>query len=207
MGIHMPSPAKRKAGKMTNKVSNKFLRFIIKDIDGAKIGISALLPIPKIEETHHAAKQLAIPFLFQFEVDVAGAATEYVDLVEEIVRPPFVHLRLDIALADRHLGIDRLAHLGQIVTHGLLARDETGVHDMGILRCRFCVGEVHAQFVFGPLALILLGLGCSTVVNTWRWVSIKVKAKAAPNTSEIVIEAHTPVRPDPPALIKMGGMR
>jgi hypothetical protein len=64
MGIHMPSPAKRKAGKRTKRVTSKFLHFIIIEIDGAKIGISALFPIPKIKETHHAAKQLTIPFLF-----------------------------------------------------------------------------------------------------------------------------------------------
>ena len=203
----MPSPAKRKAGKMTNKVSNKFLRFIIKDIDGAKIGISALLPIPKIEETHHAAKQLAIPFLLQFEVNVAGAATKYMELIEKVVRPPFMHLRLDVALADRHLRIDRFANLRQILAHGLLACDEAGVHDVGTIKFCYRVGEVHAQFVFGPLALILLGLGCSTVLKTWRWDSIKAKAKAAPNTSEIVSEAHTPVSPSPPALTKMAGTK
>ena len=148
-----------------------------------------------------------MPGLFQLKVNIARAAAEHMYLVKEIVGAPFMHLGFNVTLADRHLGIDRFAHLSQILSHGLLACDETGVHDVCTIKSRFCVGEVHAQFVFGPLALILLGLGCSTVLKTWRWVSIKAKAKAAPNTSEMVIEAHTPVRPAPPALMKMGGMR
>ena len=163
--------------------------------------------VPKIEETHHAAKQLTMPRLFQLKVHIAGTAAEHVYLVKEIVRSPLMHLRLDVTLADCHFGIDRFAHLGQIFTHGLLACDEAGVHDVSPIKFCYRVGEVHAQFVLGPLALIFLGLGCSTVLKTWRWVSIKTKAKAAPNTSEIVIEAHTPVRPEPPALMKSGGMR
>ena len=94
------------------------------------------------------------------------------ELIEKVVRPPLMHLRLDVALADRHLRINRLAHLSQILTHGLLAFDEAGVNDVSAIGCRFCVGEVHTQFVFGPFALILLGLGCSTVLKTWRWDSI-----------------------------------
>lgn len=148
-----------------------------------------------------------MPRLLQLKVDIAGATAEHVNLVEEIMCPPLMHLRLDVTLADRHLGIDHLAHLSQIVTHSLLARDETGVHNVGAIQFCYRVRKVHAQFVFGPLAWIFLGLGCSTVLKTWRWVNIKTKAKAAPNTSEMVIEAHTPVRPEPPALMKSGGIR
>ena len=166
MGIHMPSPAKRNAGKRTKKVNNKDLRFIIKDIDGAKIGNSALFPIPKIKETHHATKQLSIPRLLQFEVDIAGTAAKHVKLIEKVVRPPFVHLRFDVTLTDRHFWSNSFAHLFQIVTHGLLACDEAGIHDVSAIKFCYRVSKVHAQFVFGPLALILLGLGCSTVVKT-----------------------------------------
>ena len=102
--------------------------------------------IPKIKETHHTAKQLAIPRLFQFEVDIAGAAAKHVELIEKIVRPPFMHLRLDIALADRHLWGNGLTHLFQILTHGLLALDETGIHDVGTFFGGYGVGEIHFQY-------------------------------------------------------------
>ncbi len=107
-----------------------------------------------------------MPWLFQLKVDIAGAAAKHVYLVEEIMRTPFVHHRLEVALADRHLGIDRFAHLDQIVTHGLLACDEARVHDVSAIKFCYRVGEVHAQFVFGPLALSFLGLGCSTILKT-----------------------------------------
>ena len=86
--------------------------------------------IPKIKETYHTAKQFAIPGLLQFKVDIAGAAAKHVQVVEKVVRAPFVHLRLDVALTDRHFRIGHLAHLFQIVTHGLLALDEAGIDDM-----------------------------------------------------------------------------
>ena len=174
----------------------------------AKIRFLRLLSVPKIKETHYTAKQFAVPGLLQFEVDITGAAAEHVEVVEEVVRPPFVHLRLDITLANSHFRCDFFAHLGQILPHGLFALDKAGVHDMGAIFGCYCVGEVHSQFVFGPLALIkcFRGLGCSTVLNTWRCVSISRKANTAPNTSEMVIEAQTPVRPLMPMPSKMGGM-
>jgi hypothetical protein len=55
-----------------------------------------------------------------------------------------MYLRLDISLANSHFRGSGLAHLFQILTHGLLARDETGVHDVGTFGCRFSVGEIHA---------------------------------------------------------------
>ena len=47
----------------------------------------------------------------------------------------------------------------------------------------------------------------STTRNTFRWLNISKKANKAPNTSEMVREAHTPVRPEPPIFIKMFGTR
>ena len=38
--------------------------------------------IPEIKETHHTAKQLAIPDLLQFKVNVFGAAAEDVNTIE-----------------------------------------------------------------------------------------------------------------------------
>ncbi len=90
----------------------------------------SVFEIPKIKETYHAAKQFAVPGLFQLKVDIAGAAAKHVQVVEKVVRAPFVHLRLDVALTDRHFRIGHLAHLFQIVTHGLLALDEAGIDDM-----------------------------------------------------------------------------
>ena len=48
--------------------------------------------IPKIKETYHAAKQLAVPGLFQLKVDIACAAAKHMKVVEKVVRPPFMHL-------------------------------------------------------------------------------------------------------------------
>ena len=165
--------------------------------------------IPKIKETHHTAKQFAVPGLLQFEIDIASAAAEHVNVVEKVVRPPFMYLRFDIALANSHFRIDFFTQIRQIIPHVLLALDMARVHDVGAIFSCYCVGEVHTQFVFGPLALIkcFRGFGCSTVLNTWRCDSISKKANTAPNTSEMVIEAQTPVRPLPPALTKIGGMR
>ena len=89
--------------------------------------------IPKIEETHHTAKQLTKPSLLQLEVDVLSAAAKHMKLIEEIMRPPFPYLRLHVALVDRHLRGRRVAQLLQIRTHVFLARDETRVHDMGVV--------------------------------------------------------------------------
>ena len=124
--------------------------------------------IPKIKETYHTAKQFAIPGLLQLKVDIAGAAAKHMEVVEKVVRPPFMHLRLDVTFAHRHFGIGHLAHLFQIVTHGLLALDKARIHNVGAIFGCYCVGEVHGQFVFGPLALIrcFRGFGCSTVLNT-----------------------------------------
>ena len=124
--------------------------------------------IPKIKETYHTAKQFAVPGLLQLKVDIASAAAKYMKVVEKVVRPPLMHLRLDVALTNRHFRIGHLAHLFQIVTHGLLAFDKARVHNVGAIFGCYCVGEVHSQFVFGPLALIrcFQGFGCSTVLNT-----------------------------------------
>ena len=86
--------------------------------------------IPKIKETYHTAKQFAVPGLLQLKVDIASAAAKHMKVVEKVVRPPFMHLRLDVALTNRHFRIGHLAHLFQIVTHGLLALDKAGIDDM-----------------------------------------------------------------------------
>ena len=107
--------------------------------------------IPKIKETYHAAKQFAIPGLLQLKVDIAGAAAEHVKFVEKVVRPPFMHLRLDVAFAHRHFRIGHLAHLFQIVTHGLLAFDKARIHNVGAIFGCYCVGEVHVLLVLSAL--------------------------------------------------------
>ena len=121
---------------------------------GCERGINMLSEaclIPKIKETYHTAKQFAIPGLLQLKVDIAGAAAEHVEFVEKVVRPPFMHLRLDVTFAHRHFGIGHLAHLFQIVTHGLLALDEAGVDDVGAVFGYQCVGEVHVLLVLSAL--------------------------------------------------------
>ena len=108
--------------------------------------------VPKIKETHHTAEQFAVPGLFQLKVDITGAAAEDMELIKEIVRPPFVNHRLEVALADRHFGRDRCTYLSQVVAHRLLAQDEAGVNDVGAIGSRYRVGEVH----------------CLVVLKTWR---------------------------------------
>ena len=51
----------------------------------AKIGFFLLLPIPKIKETYHIAKQLAIPSLFQFKINVFCTAAEDVNTIEKVM--------------------------------------------------------------------------------------------------------------------------
>ena len=149
------------------------------------------ISIPKIKPTHHAAKHLAPPSLFQFEVDVFGAAAEHVEIVEKIVRPPFTHHRLQIPLANGHIGCRRFAQVLQISSHFGLAFHHARIVDVRVSRGRYGIGKVYH----------------SAGLKTWRCVSMSKKASKAPSTSEMVIEAQTPVRPLPPALMNKVGTR
>ena len=147
--------------------------------------------IPKIKPTHHTAKHLTPPSLFQFEVDIFGAAAENMELVEKIMRPPFAHLRLYIALVDSHFRINRITQTFQISPHVGLAFHLARIVDVRVGRGCYGIGKVYH----------------SAGLKTWRCVSISKKASKAPSTSEMVIEAQTPVRPLPPVLMNKVGTR
>ena len=178
-------------------------------MSATKIRFFLLLPIPKIEETHHAAEQLAKPVLFQLKVDVFGTAAEDMEFVEEVMRAPFPHLRFHITLVDSHLWSTRITQLLQIGTHVFLARDLTRVSDVGVGRRYFGVGKIHCSMsALRPFNNFRVQRPWFSVgLNTCRCVSMSKKASTAPNTSEMVIEAQTPVSPELPASMKMGGIR
>ena len=99
--------------------------------------------VPKVEETHYTAKQLAIPSLFQLQVHVFGAAAEYMKLVKEIVRPPFTNLRLNIALINSHLGCRCFTQTFQIGPYIGLAFHLTRVRDVCVCRGHYGVVDLH----------------------------------------------------------------
>ena len=98
---------------------------------------------PKIKEIHHAAEQFAPPALLQLEVDILGAAAEDVEFVEEVVRPPLAHHRLQAAPVDGRVFRCRFAHLCQILAHLGLAPNLARVDDVGVGRGGYGVGGVH----------------------------------------------------------------
>ena len=99
--------------------------------------------VPKIEETYYTAKQLAIPRLLQFQVDIAGAAAKHMEDVEKVVGSPFVYLRFYITLANSHFWRNRIAHLGQLVSHCLLTFNQARIHNVGTVKLCYRVREVH----------------------------------------------------------------
>ena len=99
--------------------------------------------IPKIKPTHHPAKHLTPPSLFQFEVDIFGAAAENMELVEKIMRPPFAHLRLYIALVDSHFRINRITQTFQISPHVGLAFHLARIVDMRVGGGCYGIGKVY----------------------------------------------------------------
>ena len=99
--------------------------------------------IPKVEETHHTTKQLAVPSLFQLQVHVFGAAAEYMHPIEEIVRPPFANLRLNIALINSHLGCRCFPQTFQIGPYIGLAFHLTRVRDVCVCRGHYGVVDLH----------------------------------------------------------------
>ena len=99
--------------------------------------------VPKVEETHYTAKQLAIPSLFQLQVHVFGATAEYMHPIEEIVRPPFANLRLNIALINSHLGCRCFTQTFQIGPYIGLAFHLTRVRDVCVCRGHYGVVNLH----------------------------------------------------------------
>ena len=99
--------------------------------------------VPKVEETHYTAKQLAVPSLFQLQVHVFGAAAEYMKLVKEIVRPPFTNLRLNIALIDSHIRCRCFTQTFQIDPYIGLAFHLTRVRDVCVCRGHYGVVDLH----------------------------------------------------------------
>ena len=99
--------------------------------------------VPKIKETHHAAEPFAPPGLLQFQVDIAGAAAKHMEFVEEVVSPPFMHHRFQIALIDSHFARNDITEPAQILPHVVLAFDRTRVDDVGVGWGRYGFGDVH----------------------------------------------------------------
>ena len=125
------------------------------------------------------------------------------------MRTPFAYLRLHITLIDRHFGSTRITQFLQIGTHVFLARDKTRVLDVRVGRGRYGVGKIHCSMsALRPFNNFRVQRPWFSVdLNTCRCVSMSKKASTAPNTSEMVIEAQTPVSPELPASMKMGGIR
>ena len=108
--------------------------------------LNLLIYSPKINEIHHAAEQLAPPRLLQLQVDVLGAAAEDVEPIEKVVRAPFPHHRLHVAAVDGHLRRGLLAQGLQIGANGLLAPNQVGIKDVGVVRSRFGVIILHSSW-------------------------------------------------------------
>jgi hypothetical protein len=91
---------------------------------------SFFISIPGIKEIHNAAKQLTVPSLYQFQVNVLRAATKHMDAIEQIVGPPLAQHRLYITLTHSHFRRRLLPYRFQKLAHFSLTPDPARIKDV-----------------------------------------------------------------------------